>query len=286
MSAPPRGHPESYAAIVPDASRRTSERLVQFLELRLLGRVVVERGVDGALGQRRGPGRVPGEAVGERHRLGHQVVVGNHPVGDTQFERSIGVNRVGSPEGFQSAGVSNQTRERPGCSPVGPQTDADESWMESGAVGHQADVGGQRNREARAGGSTVDGGDHRDLKLLEFGREAVSQLGRGQTGLTFRRHSLLAVGEIGAGTETASGPGDHQRSRVGVGAQFGGHLAQTRADLRRKRIQHFGAIQRGHDHSVVASLDQQVVIAHGLCLPESRRCAVPAQARDGFARGF
>ena len=81
--------------------------------------------------------------------------------------------------------------------------------MEARTVGHQADVGGERNRESSAGRSSVDRGDHWDLKLLQLGRKAVAQLRGGQTGLAFGRDTLLAVGEVGARAKSATRAGDH-----------------------------------------------------------------------------
>ena len=127
--------------------------------------------------------------------------------------------------------------------------------MESSAIGHQANVGGQRDREAGTCGCTIDRCDHRDLELLELGREAVAQLGRGQARLALCRDALLAVGEVGAGAETPSGAGDYERASLRFGPQISDHLPQPRADARRERIEHLRPVQGGHDDAVVSSLD-------------------------------
>ena len=223
----------------------------------------VEVALEHALGRACGHGRPEGDLGGGFAGGGHQLVVRDAAVEQADVERFIGLDEAAGEDEFGGAGVADDAWQEPGHAGVGRERALEEDGLEAGFFGADADVAGEREAHAGAGGDAVDGGDGGLVDCAE---------GEGLRAdpAEFVEPRALAVGdavlggargEVCAGAEAAPCAGDDQHAHVVVGAQLVGGGDHFVVQVAREGVELLGAIQRDR-RDPVGDLNSQVLIRH------------------------
>jgi hypothetical protein len=135
---------------------------------------------------------------------GEQLVVGSDAVGEADPQRLVGVDHAAGEHQLGRDPGADDARQQEGDADVAPrQPDADERDVEFRARRTDADVAGERQRQAAARGGAVDGADDRLGEVAQRERQARDVLLAAKVRLhRSRARDRCVVGNV----ETAAEP--------------------------------------------------------------------------------
>ena len=190
----------------------------------------------------RGAGR---DALGEREGLLREVGVGHHAIHDPEPLALARVEPVAGEVDLARPGGADQPGQEPAAAVVAREPELRVGGGHEGALRGDAQIAGEREREAGPGGGP---GQRRERRLLELEERrddpvlpaqlALALLGR--SGPSLARHQL----GVAAGAEGAARAGEQHAAHAGVRAERGDQPGQRLLHLERERVARLGAVQR------------------------------------------
>src|ERR671916_1465131 len=206
--------------------------------------------------------RVLGGAAGELQGEVLDLVVGHRLPGQADLRGAHAVDRLAE-QAHRGGGLAAR---RPAAdrevAAAGVQADAQEPGEQPGALGDDAQVGGEGQVDPRADRGAADGGDGRHLQrahAAEGGVDRAELLVGLVLGLVAARRPAPAVG---AGAEGAARAADDGRADRRVGVHLVAQLRQLQPHLRGEPVLDLGVVDREHGD---AAVPLQLDLSHGGC---------------------
>ena len=172
--------------------------------------------------------RVGGDLVGQCRGSLRELLGSEHLVHEAEFVCFVRSERSAGERDLGSLGVADHPRQQPGPTALGHDPPLGEARVEFGGVDRCPDVAAERQVEAVAGRSSIEGADRRRVEVVEHDRWCAAEIELAAE----RRVATAEVPEpalrtrhlrlqVEAGAERPAGAGEHDAAhvRIVIGAQ-------------------------------------------------------------------